>query len=206
MEQRQPHGKESLWARHLSTVFLAALLSPLDQTLSMAQRRNGRGRRSQASGLTNELFHGAPGAQEAGVFISPAGSPYSFPSSYPGSRLPTHPFTDTEMGPRRLGDPQAGTQHSACARSHTPPARTHSPSPVAASAVLCGHPVNTWSAGGRPPCRYTCPHCPGQSCTPASSPRGWWATPGGGQVGKGVGREQENEGESEGGWRLGARG
>lgn len=113
---------------------------------------------------------------------------------------------NTEMRPRRLADPQAGTQHSASVSSHTPPAQIHSPSPVTASAVLCGHPVNTWSAGGRPPCRYTCPHYPGQSCTPASSPRGWWATPRGGQVGKGTGREQENEGENEGGWRLGARG
>lgn len=91
-------------------------------------------------------------------------------------------------GPCRLAKPQAATQRSACARSNTPPC-TDSPSLVAASAVLCGHPVNTWSAGVRPPCRYTCPHCPGQSCTPASSPRGWWATPGEGQVGKGMRRE-----------------
>lgn len=68
--------------------------------------------------------------------------------------------------------------------AHMP--HTDSPSPVAASAVSCGHPVSTWSAGGRPLCRYTCPRCPGRSCIPASSPRGWWATPGGaGGGGKG---------------------
>lgn len=72
--------------------------------------------------------------------------------------------------------------------AHAP--RTDSPSPAAASAVSCGRPANTWSAAGRPLCRYTCPRCPGRSCTPASSPQGWWATPGEGQRGEGGGREK----------------
>lgn len=81
--------------------------------------------------------------------------------------------------------------------THAP--RTDSPSPAAASAVSCGRPANTWSAAGRPLCRYTCPRCPGRSCTPASSPQGWWATPGGGQRGEGGGqRESEARGRLQG--------
>lgn len=150
---------------------------------------------SHASGFPNKLLPRALRAQEAGVLISQPGPPLS--SLHSPSHSVICPFIQSQMF-RAWAMPvkaQPSLRPPHCTlhvQTHTSTPCTDSPSPVAASAVLCGHPANTWSAGGRPLCRYTCPHCPGQSCTPASSPRGWWATPGEGQAGKGTRREREN--------------
>lgn len=149
---------------------------------------------SHASGFPNKLLPRVLRAQEVGVLISRPGHPGPL-SILLSTRSSAHSFIHKYLvqGPCQGRPSQASSCHTAlcmCKLTRTP--CTDSPSPVAASAVLCGHPANTWSAGGRPPCRYTCPHCPGQSCTPASSPRGWWATPGEGQARKGTRREREN--------------
>lgn len=157
-------------------------------------------RESHASGFPNKLFPRALRAQEAGVLTpNPRATLVLSPFSYLCSHCPFIHSQIFRVGPCQ-GRPGVGPagwlslrlpHHTLHVQTHTHPS-TDSPSPVAASAVLCGHPANTWSAGGQPPCRYTCPHCPGRSCTPASSPRGWWATPGEGQAGKGTRREREN--------------
>lgn len=51
------------------------------------------------------------------------------------------------------------------------------PSLTTASAVWCGRPVNTWTAGAPPRCRHTFPRYPGPSCTPAMILLGLLATP-----------------------------
>lgn len=51
------------------------------------------------------------------------------------------------------------------------------PSLTTASAVWCGRPVNTWTAGAPRRCRHTFPRYPGPSCTPAMILLGLLATP-----------------------------
>lgn len=125
---------------------------------------------------------GSPPGQPAGGSIQPPSQ--IFPVGHAGKSEALEPGWALQASHASLlARAHTGTHTQA----HT--ASKDSPSPAAASAVSCGHPVSTWSAGGRPPCRYTCPRCPGQSCTPASSPQGWWAAP------RGADGAREREGE-----------
>ena len=175
--------------------------SPVGHSYTQPHKGRPRGKSPQvkskwpcAPGSQGAALTEPPGLQGVGPCIALGHPCAASTQSFLCSRV-------SSVGDREAVEPgrtlQAATPWCWCANARTrAPTRTHtdSPSPAAASAVSCGRLASTWPAGGRPLCRCTCPRCPGRSCTPASSPQGWWATPGGGQwsggggVGTGGGR------------------